>query len=83
MAIYRKEVEAIFYTGENMEEIKDFLGEYFRKVDELGKLWYLQSPICGFESWLNPQEDMIVRYSDGSFGDVPKDDFLDEWEEVE
>lgn len=82
MARYRKEVEAIFYTGENVEEIKAFLDKHFAYVDKFERLWYLPTPMSEFESWLTPQGDMIVRYSDGSFGDVPKDDFLDEWEEV-
>lgn len=90
MARYREkpqsldEVEAILYTGENIEEIKDFLGENFTWVDgESKKIWFKPVATLDFEEYLTPLADMIVKYDEGNFGAVYEDDFLDEWEEVE
>lgn len=89
MARYREkpqpidEVEAILYTGDNAEEIKNFLGECFIKIDTRNWLWYKPNAESDFGKWLVPLADMIVKYSDDSFGDIYEDDFLEEWEEVE
>lgn len=77
-----KEVEAMLYTGENVEEIKEFLGEYFVEVDETGRLWYRQSLKAEIITWLDPR-DMIVRTIEKNFFyDEYEGDFLEKWKEV-
>lgn len=93
MARYRKkrplgEVEALLYTGDNVEEIKEFLGENFmwlnkNEEDENDHLWFKPVATLDFEEYLTPLADMIVKYDEGNFGAVYEDDFLDEWERID
>lgn len=86
MTRYKKEVEAILYTGDNVEEIKEFLGDCFIGLDEERKIWYKQTPNSErrVRKWLVPMADMIVGTIERDFfWDEYEDDFLEEWERIE
>lgn len=80
-----KKVEAILYTGDNIEEIKELLGGCFMGVAPCGEHDLVYRPTMGstLGEDLFALKDMLVKYPDGSFEAICKDDFLAEWEEVE
>lgn len=88
MARYREkrpleEIVAILYTGDNVEEIKEFLGKNFIKIDEQKRIWYRPYLNSTSVSLLMPNHDVACRNERGRFYDEYKDTFLMYWEEVE
>ncbi len=76
-----KEVEAVIWTGDNLDELKEFLGECF--VEEEGKkIFYLPHPEARIEWWVFPG-DVIYKDIDGEFKDAELNDFLNEWAKVD
>lgn len=83
-----KEVEAIYWTGENLNEIKEFLGDCFVKVDEQGVLTfkrYSQKHYGNFDfkrrvplNW-----GFITKNKNGIYSAVAAKRFLQDWEEIE
>lgn len=82
MARYRKEVEAIVYTGDNLEEIRRVLGKCFIGIDKYKNIWYKPEEGCEHRGYLRPNTDILVKDT-GCFYDDRTEEFLKKWEEVE
>lgn len=82
MARYRKEVEAIAYTGDNLEEIRKILGKFYICTDGGRGVWYKR--VTGYDStgYLRPNRDILIKDT-GCFYDDRTEEFLKKWEEVE
>lgn len=90
-----KEIEAIYWTGENLEEVKEFLGDCFVEVDEQGTLIfkmygqeYYEDKInnstrrLNFKKKISPKCGFITKNKIGVYSAVAVVLFLENWEEV-
>ncbi len=77
-----KEVEAVIWAGDNLDEVKEFLGECFVQEEEEKKVFYLPYPEAQIEWWVFPW-DVIYKDIDGEFKDAELNDFLNEWAKVD
>lgn len=80
MARYRKEVEAIAYTGDNLEEIRKMLGKCYIGTNKCKGIWYRQKGVCD-TGYLRPNKDILIKDVD-CFYDERIEEFLKDWEEV-
>ena len=87
MAKYREKpiepeiVEAIEWTGGNLDEIKAFLGDCFEEIDASGKIWYRNNIHSAYLDWIPSSGYMIIE-KNGDFFDEEKENFFEDWEEV-
>lgn len=75
--------EGVFYTKENIDEIKIFLGKCFKGFNKFEELWFKEHPKSDFCGFATPYESMIIKekYKNTyEFYDEPLDVFLKEWE---
>ena len=89
MAKYRKKpidpeiVEAIEWTGGNLEEVKNLLGDCFVEVDASKKIvWFKRWPKDDLIDWVPSKNYMILKNRYDMFSCQDKKDFLECWEEV-
>lgn len=82
MAKYRKEIEAIAYTGDNVEEIKEMLGDCYIGIDMDKRIWYEPTKDCGYRFYLRPSVDILVKEGTEFWDDITKE-LLKEYELVE
>lgn len=88
MAKYREKIEpeiieAIEWTGKNLEEVKAFLRDCFVEVDSDGRLWFTRYKGDIFEDWLTPEDYILYVDEYGDFNCQGKEDFLEDWELME
>lgn len=76
-----REIEAVIWTGDNLDELKEFLGECFIEENEK-KVYYLPYPEARIEWWIM-RGDVIYKDIDGEFKDAELNDFLTKWAKIE
>lgn len=60
-------IDVVEWTGENLEEVKEFLGDSFIAVDEgTNSLWFAPYKDCSYYDYAEPNSDVLVKYEDGN-----------------
>lgn len=82
-----KEIEAIYWTGKNLDEVKEFLGDCFVEVDERGTLTfkrYSQKHYGNFDfkSRVPLNWGFITKNKTGVYSYWRATSFLENWEEM-
>lgn len=90
-----KEIEAVYWTGENLEEAKEFLRDCFVEVDEQGTLTFKMYGQEYYEGKINnstwrsnikrkisPKSGFITKNKIGVYSAVAAILFLENWEEI-
>lgn len=88
MARYREKLiapiitEDVEWTGDNLDEVEDFLGTYFERVDSDGRLWFRPYDRYDYVDWVSSGY-MIYVDELGNFAYDTKEGFLDDWDLME